>query len=169
MGVVIAVDANPYCIDRIQESKKVGHYSQLEIIPVAIGDCNGDIQFNLADDPMYSSLADLSCLDFTSTDSRITVPLRKLDDILLESKIAGRKIRLVKIDVEGAELDLIRGAENSINAKALDYLYVEVHEKKMRLKGQDPEELFALIAARGFSKVKHLAGGENTFFYQSYE
>ena len=78
-GKVISIDANPYCIKRIEESKKIGNYENMDIVPCAIGDQEGEIEFNLADDPMYSSLVNLNELEFTSTESTIFVPLRKLN------------------------------------------------------------------------------------------
>lgn len=163
-GQVVSIDANPYCIERIRDSKAVGHYANLHIIPCAVGDRDGQIEFNLANDRMYSSLANLNGLDFTSTKSTIVVPLRKLDDILRESSFECRRpVRLIKLDVEGAEIDVLRGAEDAINAKSLDYIYVEIHDKQIRLRGQDPQRLLSLLAARGFELVEQF--GTNVFLY----
>lgn len=166
IGKVVSIDANPYCVERIQESRAIGGYENMDIVPCAVGERDGEIAFNLADDPMYSSVSNLNALEFTSTESTIIVPLRRLDDVLRDSGLTpGKRVRLLKLDVEGAEIDVIRGAADSIEAKSLDYIYVEVHEKQIRLRGQAPEELFSLMAARGFTCAERL--GANVFLYES--
>jgi FkbM family methyltransferase len=135
-GQVVSINANPYCVERIREDKAAGHYASLDIIPCAIGGQDGEIEFTLANDPMYSSLANLNALELTSTTSTIAVPLRKLDDILRNStRERKRPVRLLRLDVEGAEIDVLRVADSSFNAKSPDYIYVGVHEKQIRLRG----------------------------------
>ena len=138
----------------------------MDIVQCAIGDRDGEIEFNVADDPMYSSLANLNGLEFASTKSTIVVPLRTLDNILRNQELKEiQHIRLLKLDVEGAEIDVIQGAEDSINARSLDYIYIEVHEKQIRLRGQNPNSLNSLLVSRGFRIAKQLS--KDAMLYES--
>lgn len=163
-GKVYSIDANPFCVERIRQSKAVGDYTNMEIIQCAIGETMDDIEFNLADDPMYSSLANLNELNFTKTQSTISVPLRTLDDILSPYHEAQR-IRLIKMDIEGAEIDAIRGAETTLDKQLVDYIYVEVHAKQLQLRGQNPNDVLGLLSTHGF-KIKRQFG-QYAYLYQS--
>lgn len=52
----------------------------------------------------------------------ITIPVQKLDNILLNDTINSKK-NLLKIDVEGAEFDVLKGAKKTI--KKVSYILLE--------------------------------------------
>ncbi|HYE48435.1 MAG TPA: FkbM family methyltransferase [Azospirillaceae bacterium] len=59
----------------------------------------------------------------TGPAGRIDVPLRRLDGVLSVHDLAGRPT-LLKIDVQGSELEVLRGAEGLLGA--VDHVYAEV-------------------------------------------
>lgn len=63
---------------------------------------------------------------FTSSSTSHVVHVRKLDDIIEELHIA--KINLLKVDTEGNELDVLRGAERSIRSGKIDVIQFEFNE-----------------------------------------
>jgi FkbM family methyltransferase len=156
-GKVISIDANPYCIHRIYESKYIGCMENMDIISCAIGGRNGQIEFNIANDPMYSSIVDINKLQFTKTESTIHVPLLTLDDILRNRINKHERVRLLKLDIEGAEIDALHGAIESIGTDTLEYIYIEIHEHQIHLRGQCPEEIYGLLSSRGFTCDKRWA------------
>ena len=166
-GKVITIDPNPYCIERIRESKQIGEYGNINIVEGAVGDCNGETLFNIADDPMYSSLADLDKLSFAKTRDTIMCSLYMLDNLLNEwLENSGEKVRLLKLDVEGAEVDAIRGAYSSISAGRIEYIFVEMHEKQLNLRGQKSEEFHEFLSHRGYEIVGNFSS-DDTYLYKS--
>lgn len=92
--------------------------------------------------------------------------MSKLDNILRDSLSKSKqRVRFLKLDVEGAEIDVLRGAENSINGRQMEYVYVEVHEKQIRIKGQDPKEVHDILVSRGFKIAEKL--GQHAFLYKT--
>lgn len=97
---VIAFEAMPNKADNLRRK-----FDGLTVHACAVGESNGEVSFfvvQAADG--YSSLV-------RNPDSvAITVPLRRLDDLVTEH------VDTIKIDVEGAELGVLRGAERLIAA-----------------------------------------------------
>jgi len=56
---------------------------------------------------------------------------------------------VIKIDVEGAELLVLRGAEELL-ARAAPTLVIAVHPEPMRAMGAGPADLIAFLKLRGF-------------------
>jgi FkbM family methyltransferase len=62
--------------------------------------------------------------------------------------------RLIKIDVEGAEVDVLRGARATIAAMEPNAgIFVEMHPAAWRAKGQSPEVMHAELAAQGLRAI----------------
>jgi FkbM family methyltransferase len=74
----------------------------------------------------------------------VLVPVRRLDSMLKETDIA--RPSLLKIDTEGYELAVLRGAEGLF--AALDCVVVEMHFSKPDQ--YDPNDVIEYLAARGF-------------------
>lgn len=81
------------------------------ISATAIGNENSTSNFNLVLTNMAYSGLNKRAYDKTETDTTIQVQTAKLDSIIPISE----KISLIKIDVEGAELLVLKGAKNIIN------------------------------------------------------
>jgi FkbM family methyltransferase len=56
-------------------------------------------------------------------------------------------IQFIKVDVEGAELDVIKGLEDEI--RKVEYIFVEIHQHTEYHKEYDIEELFAILNSNG--------------------
>ena len=53
------------------------------------------------------------------------VPIRRLDDVIATRQA---EIALIKIDVEGFELDVLRGLENTIKSQRVKFIVIEFNE-----------------------------------------
>jgi len=61
----------------------------------------------------------------TSRDKIITVPIRSVDSIIMEEKIS--KLGILHMDIQGAELDALKGAQESIQKGLIRFLFVSTH------------------------------------------
>ena len=95
----------------------------------------------------------------------ITVPTARLDDLLLPllkepgTTESYRNINLMKMDTEGWELYVCRGASKIIELRLIDEIHSEFHPRFMRSAGYDPSWFMYLwhdagydIFPTGFSK-----------------
>ena len=82
-----------------------------------------------------------------ATQTTIEVQERPLDELLHGA------IDVIKIDVEGAEIEVLEGAENILRRSPALSLFVEWNPDCLTAAGCDPTELPARLAALGFSKI----------------
>jgi hypothetical protein len=78
----------------------------------------------------------------TEVESRDMVEVRRLDDVLNENPLV--RLDVMKIDVEGAELRLLRGAVETLR-KYRPVLLFEVSEASLKHQGGSPRELAAFL------------------------
>jgi FkbM family methyltransferase len=92
---------------------------------VALSDKGGDVTFHVTDRPDSSSLlppGDGQSAAFgVNAKEKITVPVRRLDKALILDQLP--KPILVKIDVQGAELQVLKGMSD---LNPIDHIYVEL-------------------------------------------
>lgn len=105
-GCVIAAEPVPINALRAKENFELNRLTNVQLVNAAIGAAEGTIRLNLADDLAYPSV--VAVAESRGSGESIEVPLRTLDGLWRE--IGSPAVRFVKIDVEGAELDVLRGA-----------------------------------------------------------
>jgi FkbM family methyltransferase len=84
-------------------------------------------------------------------DNGIDVEAVTLDDIAARR---GNRISFIKIDVQGAEVAVLRGARRILREDA-PTLFVEVHDQSLARYGQSADTLATLIEAEGYA-INHL-------------
>lgn len=112
VGRVIAFEPAPANLQRLQVNLDRNMLGTVQVIPCALGNTSGSMMLQLASDPAFPSLVKVE-LGFADG-SAVPVDVRRLDMVWED---AGRPvIALIKLDVEGAETDVIRGAEKLLLA-----------------------------------------------------
>lgn len=90
---------------------KYKNHQNITIYPFALSDTNGTTTFNLVlTNPAYSGMVKRNYDHANEKDQTIEVEMRTLDDLMANVD----KIDLIKIDVEGAELQVLKGAVNTL-------------------------------------------------------
>ena len=120
-GQVIAVEPQPYNCEKVLANWRANGFENLALYVAAIGEQNSTVRLHQQVETDSSRLS--MCLEPVNDEARIFyVPLRRLDAILAEQAV--ERIRLLKIDVEGYELEVI----NSLGGffTAIDNIILEV-------------------------------------------
>ena len=90
------------------------------------------------------------------------VVVTTVDQVLKENSI--ESIYLLKIDTEGAELDVIKGAFKSLHLVIIQNIKLEHHGNDLR--HDDMKEIISLIPGYKHQKsIKHLFGSMTEEFY----
>ena len=76
----------------------------------------------------------------------------------------GRVPKVVKLDIEGAELLALRGAGRLLAEPALEFVVCEINAPRLRAMGCDPDDILHLLTAAGFTPFLMADMGERPVF-----
>ena len=152
--------------------KKYNHKTNVHLYDYALSDKERDAEFNyVVSNPAYSGLIKRRYDHKNEKDTTIKVHTQLLDAVIP----ADKKIDLIKIDVEGGEINVLRGAVNTI-AKSSPVIIFESGLGGSELYGATPEIIYALFQQFGYklsllknylnNKAPLTPQGFNDQFYQ---
>ena len=122
-GKVYAFEPNPQSAKRLQRSVQIRDIGNIQVVQAALGDHTGELPFTLATYPPQSSLSDSPTSE--SDVQSISVQVENLDNYCQTRGITHADY--LKIDVEGAELQVLQGAAGMIRASRPEMI-IELHE-----------------------------------------
>ena len=111
-GKVLAFEPSVREMRRLVENISLNSLTNITCFSCALSDHQGPAQFSIAQVTGENTLAETFSYTNTALAERVTVSCQLLDNIIQEQSIT--QIKLIKIDVEGAELHVLRGAEKLI-------------------------------------------------------
>jgi FkbM family methyltransferase len=112
-GRVMAAEANPSVRNRLQDNLNFNRFGQVEVLPYAIADSEGTVDFYGPEvDDAESANGYVITDGAEAKNGIIRVETRRIDSIVSAVKID--RLDLVKIDVEGFEWPVLRGGEQTI-------------------------------------------------------
>jgi FkbM family methyltransferase len=94
----------------------------------AVGKDDGIVEFNVMPDSSMGKLASSSFQSDVESSAVLKVSVRSLDSLISEGKYPAPQI--VKIDVEGAEVEVLQGATNLLRINK-PLLFIEAHSKSL--------------------------------------
>jgi FkbM family methyltransferase len=139
-GRVLCCEPNPSVAAALQSTLAINNLTQAQVLPVAVSmaDGNGCLAIDAADSGQ-SRLADTG----------IAVRLHSLDSLVAEAAL--ERIDLIKIDVEGHEAAVLRGAADTLARYRPALIFESGHESSI-----DRERIADLLTAQGYELVAAL-------------
>ncbi len=138
-GRVLVCEPSPNNLDLLRKKIKMGRLAQITLFDCALGEQEGEAELYVAHRSSDNSLADT--LMPTAGRKAVRVAMRKLDSIVAREKLS--RIDHLKIDVEGAELMVLRGAQSCLGIT--HRVILEAHPEKL-----DCAEVLAWLRQAGF-------------------
>jgi FkbM family methyltransferase len=120
-GRVFAFEPSTTNLFYLNSNIRANRFSNCEVIPQAVSDTNGIVQFESGKG---------SCLGKISTAGSIQVPTISLDSFVANGKPFPN---VMKIDVEGAEYEVLTGAQTVIS-KARPVIFLATHGEEIHTK-----------------------------------
>jgi len=139
-GKVICIEPEHTNAGWIHSSLGMNRYRNITICELALSDQNGDAVLHLGTKSGLHTLRD-SALEREL--GSVIVKTRTLDSLLQEKGI--RHVDVIKIDVEGAELQVLRGALQTIAENPGIVLLIDIHPGL----GVNPAEVVACLNSAG--------------------
>lgn len=137
--------------------KKVGAYSNVYCHNYALGSKLGVQQINISQYHEASSFLELGHtltagvrgIDF-SYNTKISVEIETLSNFVLRHSI--RRIKLLKLDVQGFELEVLKGAEAIL--PLVEYVYTEAQFQELYKNGPLYTDTFNFLSKFGFKLLR---------------
>lgn len=147
-GRVFAAEANPSIRKRLMDNLALNYFDQVQVIPYAIGDSETTVAFHAPDaTALGSGSGHVVAGDASVPSDTIRVETRRLDSILAAADC--QRLDLVKIDVEGHEWPVLRGAEASIS-RFRPHIVFEYDANYVSRGGADPAAFAGFFRRHGY-------------------
>jgi FkbM family methyltransferase len=169
-GRVIAVEPSPSNLTWLKRHIALNQCDNIvTVVEAAICEQNsGSVTFSLLNDGRSAS----NSLMFSSTVNgespevtrQISVPAKSLDGLLAEQ---GRAPKLVKIDVEGAELIVIKGATQLLSSDKAPILLLAVHPF-WQATPEDCQEIVNILKGAGYRILNRHGSSVEALEYDEY-
>ncbi len=153
-GSVIAFEPVPMLAERLEENVRINGFENVRIVGSALSDAEGRRKFVVA-----PSAAGTSSFVLDGGEEII------VDTTTLDVALERGEARLVKIDVEGAEVAVLRGARKLLSSDAA--WIVEIEPAHLARHGATADELIQLLTASG--RVSKPLSPPNYLFFRPAE
>ena len=164
---VIWIEANPNKYDFINNILQ--KHKNMVLGEFAAGSKTCNQYLNLANNGQSSSFLEfgthLISYPQINYKSKIEVEIKKLDDWLDENFMNKESYNFINIDIQGYELEALKGMTNQL--KIADYIYLEVNFEQVYKNCAELKEIDKLLMKFGFKRValrKTNAGWGDAFY-----
>lgn len=147
-GKVMGFEPDPLNHDRCQQNLNDNIIDNVKLFPVGLGDRAARLKMEV---PTPSNLGGNRIAPAGSEGSR-EVEIVRLDDFA--PVLEWPRIDLIKIDVEGYDLKVLRGAETLLK-KYHPILFVELDDQHLRDQGDSASALISFLQQVGYSRIEH--------------
>lgn len=144
-GRVAAIEPAGFALDMLRRNVTTNAAENVTVLPFAASDREGERRFN----EMQGDRFGLSSFSSSSDDPRYAtvIPTRSIDRIL--PSLNTGTVRLIKIDVEGAECSVLRGCMETLRAHR-PLLVVELEPDHLFRLGASVDEMRRLLEPLGY-------------------
>jgi FkbM family methyltransferase len=143
-GRVLSFEPSPIAGSRLDEMVRANSLTQCHVYHCALGEAPGELP--LYWDPNYHNHS--PTLVPHAMEPGAVVPVRLLDDVLDEAGVG--RVDLLKVDVEGYEPAVLRGAARSLAAGRIRAIIIEFNAYWLKAAGSSPRQLYDQIWTLGF-------------------
>jgi FkbM family methyltransferase len=150
-GQVYAFEPEPRNAETLRHNIQINHFTQVTAIEKAVSCTTGQEKLKLADYCGGHALASVDTqIDYNNT---LTVKTVSIDSFVEQAKI--KPPNFVKIDVEGAEIDVLKGMIQTIHKYQPTIIY-EVDDKQQNIFLDKKKAIDSLLLAQGY-QIRPLA------------
>jgi FkbM family methyltransferase len=144
-GHVYSFDPNPEACLSTRRNLRLNSFSHGEVVQAALAETEGNLLFHISSDDQ-TGLSSLGSIP--SSKETISVPCLRLETFFKEREIDA--VRLLKIDVEGAEEILLKGLGPVLSTHVIDYILVECFDERLKLLDSSTARIANILGAGGY-------------------
>jgi FkbM family methyltransferase len=126
-GKVIAIEANPMVFERLNKNIELNELINTKSLNYAVYSEKTRIKLFFPKEGLKNTIYNTIVSDRFTSEKFIEVNANTLDNILHENEISAEEVNWIKIDVEGAELEVLKGAHNILSKSKDIAILIEIH------------------------------------------
>jgi len=155
-GRVIAIEPSIREMAYLRDNVERNALKRVALLPVALSDHAADVELLVA--PVrHAGHNTLGAFGYrTPLDHRERIPAVRLDDLAEAQKL--RRVDVIKMDIEGAELAALRGASETLG-KHRPALLLELSDRALNHQNASSAQVLSLLAEHGY----HVYGFDAAF------
>lgn len=148
-GKVFGFEPDPFNYERCTENSKLNNFKNLLVFPWGLGSVNATIGMEVR------TLSNLGGNRIALTGAKNTreVMVKRLDDIAQIQELG--KIDLIKIDVEGYELKVLKGAEKTLQ-NYHPVLFIEIDDNNLKDQTDSALSLVKFLIDLGYNEIRNV-------------
>ena len=144
--VVYAIEPGRANCENLIANAFLNPYRNIKCHHLAIGDHNGSVGFHLSKACNWNRIA----VGNDSTDTEVS--MTTLDDFVRDM-VKGKRVDFVRMDVEGYEMAILRGADRVLRTNR-PAMFIEVHRDLLEDYGSSQLEFMELLADYNYGIIK---------------
>lgn len=145
-GVVLAFEPSSLNYKILTMNVHNNGYNNVKLLNFALGDANTTAKLAL---PKSGKSGENTMVTIEEAKMTEIIEVRRFETLFYEDNILTRAPDVVKIDVEGAEVLVLRGFGDLLSD--VGYIFCEIHPKQMKFLNTDIRELFDILYSKNFS------------------
>lgn len=139
-GIIYAIEPIPDNVKLLCKNIALNKFNNISVHQLAIGDKNGKAEIFCHDFRNYASILPSKWQTYSKT---MTIPISTMDNFLKDKAIPD----IIRMDVEGYELHILRGAKDTLASNHNIKIIIETH---FSLLGENTTELLDILKSNGF-------------------
>jgi FkbM family methyltransferase len=161
-GHILSIEPNPQTLPKLRGNIEASQADAVSVWPVACAQSESTLQFFAAPESNTgeSSLSKDNASQEGAAAVSYSVQARPLDAIVKEAKLD--RIDVIKIDVEGAEFEVLKGAATILDSYR-PVLVMELMPNQLKSMGTSMDEVNRYLVSHGYSLSRQL--GNANFEY----
>lgn len=146
-GMNIGFEPVPYIYDRLQKNISLNNLSSLKIENLAISDRKETLSFKMPNNQNSGGVRMRKKENKNEYNADLNVQAITLDEYLSQNNI--QKVDMIKIDVEGFELNVLKGAENTL-ANFRPKMFIEIDDQMLKEQNSSAESILKWLESKNY-------------------
>ena len=145
---IFAFEPEPKTFNLLQKNIELNKTNNITALSIALGDIDGDKLIYPSDTPNFGAHSFVQRTDYRVKKKGKNISINTADTLIEEMKIDVPDV--MKIDVEGAEILVLRGMKHLLMNQKLKMIFCETHVNLLPLFGSSEEEVLEIFKGNNF-------------------
>jgi FkbM family methyltransferase len=147
-GTVIGFEPDPFNYRVCKANIARNTFPNLTVLPFGLGETSADLMMEVRTPENRGG----NRIAPQGSTGAVNVHIKRLDDVVQVSSLSN--INLMKLDVEGYELKVLRGAKDILK-KHKPTLFIEIDDDNLNDQHDSAKDLILFLEACGYSSIRH--------------